>query len=212
MPAIETHFLDTNVLVKICEYFRIKDEGGDLKRFEQYYQFIQRLLNDGHRLFLNKLSVLEMYFLYHRWFYWSKKIEERAPFDEMFGRGATYELEDGERQKIEGIIDKFAKEMRELGIEFSKVDQSDVLYLAEVLYRRTRPSVEAYDLTIYANSILENAAYLVTDDGSLRRAIDNFRRKHGEEIRTEIVNSFGTDKYPYWARRHALPQARKPRL
>lgn len=211
MPAIETYFLDTNVLVKICEYFRIKGEGGGLERFEQYYQFVQRLLNDGHRLCLNKLSMLEMYFLYHRWFYWSKKIEERAPFDEIFGRGATYELEDGERREIERIIDEFATEARELGIEFSKVDQSDVLYLAEVLYRRTRPSVEAYDLTIYANSILENAAYLVTDDGPLRRAIDNFRKKHSDEIRTEIVNSFGTEKYPYWARRRALTQARRPR-
>ena len=48
----------------------------------------------------------------------------RQHLDEMFGRGATYELEDGERQEIEGIIDKFAKEMRELGIGFSKVAYS----------------------------------------------------------------------------------------
>lgn len=211
MPTIETYFLDTNVLVKVCEYFKVKKEGGNVEQLEPYYNFIQRLLGDGHKLLINETSVLEMYFLYHRWFYWRRKLEERASFDEMFGRDATYELEDSERRQIETILFEFIGDIQNLGIDFSKVDQSDVLRLAQVLYRGAKPSIEPYNLAIYANSILESAKCLITDDGSLRRAIGYFRKNYEKQIRNEIINSFGEERYPYWKRPHALPDALRPR-
>ncbi|MBT9132563.1 MAG: hypothetical protein DDT31_01049 [Syntrophomonadaceae bacterium] len=211
VPKIETYFLDTNVLVKLCEYFRLKSGGGDAEKFGLHYDFVQQLLEKGYKVIISRISILEMHFLYHRWFYWGKKVAERASFNEMFGKDATYELEDNERQRIEAIMSEFIEKAGQLGIEFSKVDQSDVLRLAEILYRRAKPSVEPYDLEIYANAILESAQYLVTTDGPLRRAIDYFRKNYQEQIRNEIIASFGEGKYPYWGKRYNLPKARRPR-
>ncbi len=209
MSLIEIYFLDTNILVKTSEYLRVKEEGGDVSKLEKYYTFLQQILNNGHKLVISKISILELYFLYHRWFYYDKKREERAPFDEIFGREATYELEYQERTKIKDIIEVFVQSSKSLGIEFSNVDQNDVFELAEVLYEGSKPSVEPYNLMIYANSILECSKYLVTDDGSLRKAIDYLRKHCREKIRMEITNRFGEAKYP-WIERHDLPQARKP--
>jgi len=209
MPAIETYFLDTNVLVKTCEYFRVKKKGGNVEKLEPYYNFVQQLSEDGNKLLINRISILEMYFLYHRQFYQKRKIEELAPFEEVFGK--PYELENEEREQIEEIVSEFIKEIGKLGIEFTGVDQKDVLKLAQTLYRGAKPSVEPYDLEIYANSILENARYLVTDDGALRKTIDHFRKSYKKQIRSEIVDSFGEEKYPHWKRPHALPDALKPR-
>jgi len=208
-PKIETYFLDTNVLVKLCEYFRVKSEGGDTEKFGQHYDFLHQLLEKGYKVIISRISILEMHFLYHRWFYWDKKLSARASFNEMFGRDATYELEDDERQRVEGIISEFVEKVGKLGIEFSKVDQSDVLRLAEILYGRAKPSVEPYDLEIYANTILESAQYLLTNDGALCRAIDYFGRNHQKQIRNEIIASFGEGKYAYWGKRHDLPKARR---
>ena len=211
VPKIETYFLDTNVLVKLCEYFRLKSEGGEAEKFGLHYDFVQQLLEKGYKVIISRISILEMHFLYHRWFYWGKKVVERASFNEMFGRDATYELEDNDRQQVEGIISEFVEEVGKLGIEFSKVDQSDVLRLAEILYRRAKPSVGPYDLEIYANTILESAQYLVTSDRRLRRAIDYFGKNYQTQIRNEIIASFGEGKYPYWGKRHNLPNARDPK-
>jgi len=210
MPVIETYFLDTNVLVKISEYFRMNKEGGDISRLEPCYVSLQQLLNNGYRLVISKISILEMYFLYHRWFYYDKKREERASFDEIFGRDATYELENSERAEIESIIEGFIQESKNIGIEFSAIDQGDVIELAKILYRGSRPSVEPYDLAIYANSILECSECLVTGDGPLRRAIEYLRKDYRNEVRREIMERFGEEKYPYWAEKHNLPNTRKP--
>lgn len=209
VPKIETYFLDTNVLVKLCEYFRMKSEGGDAEKFERFYDFVQQLMEKGYRILISRTSILEMYFLYHRWLYQSKKIAELAPFEEIFVK--AYELEDDERQRVEGIISEFIEGAGKLGIEFSKVDQSDVLRLGEILYGGAKPSVEPYDLEIYANTILESAQYLVTSDGPLRRAIDYFGRNYQKQIRNEIIASLGEGKYPYWGKRHNLPKARRPK-
>lgn len=211
MPVIESYFLDTNILVKTSEYFRVKEEGGDVSKLESYYAFLRQTRNDGHKLIISRISILEMYFLYHRWFYYDKKREERAPFNEIFGREATYELEDRERIQIRDIIEDFVQRSKSLGIEFSNVDQNDVLELVEILYKGSKPSVEPYNLIIYANSILECSKYLVTDDGALRRAINYLREHYKEEIRREIIDRFGEAKYPYWIKEHDLPNARKPK-
>ncbi|MCW3130544.1 MAG: hypothetical protein N2V75_10675 [Methanophagales archaeon] len=211
MPVIETYFLDTNILVKTSEYLRVKEEGGDVSKLESYYAFLLQTRNDGHKLIISRISILEMYFLYHRWFYYKKKVEERASFDEIFGREATYELEDQERTEIEDIIEDSVQKSKSLGIEFSNVDQNDVLELTEILYKGSRPSVEPYNLIIYANSILECSKCLVTDDRQLRKAIDYLRKQYKEEIRKEIINRFGEAKYPYWIEEHDLPSAYKPK-
>lgn len=211
MPVVETYFLDTNILVKCCEYLIVKEGGGNTSKSESYYVFLQQLLDKGHRLVISRISILEMYFLYHRWFYYDKKRAERAPFDEIFGREATYELENPERAEIEGIIGDFIQEIMTLGIEFSNVDRNDVFELAEILYRGSRPSVEPYNLSIYANSILESSKYLVTNDGPLRKAIDYLRKNYREEVCRKIMGRFGEEKYPYWAEKRDLPNTKKPR-
>ena len=214
MSAQETYFLDTNVLVRVSECLRVKREGGDTSKLEPlipYYAFLLQLLNNGHRVVISRISILEMYFIYHRWFYYDRKSEERAPFGEIFGREATYELEDKEREKIVDIMENFIQESKNIGIEFSNVDQRDVIELAEILYNGSKPSVEAYDLSIYANSILEYSNYLVTDDGKLSRAIDYLRKNYKEKIQREIIDRFREEKYPYWAEDHNLPNAKKPK-
>lgn len=211
MPVIQTYFLDTNVLVKVSEYLRMIRERGDPRKLESYYTFLQQVIRNGHRVVISRISILEMYFLYHRWCYYDKKSKERAPFNEIFGRQATYELENPERVKIESTIANFIHEILKLGIEFSNIDGTDVLQLAEILYRGSKPSVEPYNLSIYANSILECSKCLVTDDGMLRKAIDYLRKYHRKEVRREIINRFGKGKYPYWAGNHDLPEAQKPR-
>jgi hypothetical protein len=214
MSAQETYFLDTNVLVRVSECLRVKREGGDtskLKPLKPYYTFLLQLLNNGHRVVISRISILEMYFLYHRWFYYDKKSAERAPFDEIFGREANYELEDEEREEIVNIMESFIQESKNMGIAFSNVDKRDVIELAEILYSGSKPSVEPYDLSIYANSILDCSKYLVTDDGSLCKAIDYLRQKYKEEVTREIIDRFGEEKYPYWAQRHNLPNAKRPR-
>lgn len=212
MPVIETYFLDTNILVKCCEYLIAKKEGGNTNKLEPYYVFLQQLLKRGHRLVINRISILEMYFLYHRWFYYDKKSKERAPFGEIFGREATYELEDQERARIVDLMENFIQESKNMGIEFSTVDQGDVIELAEILYRGSKPSVEAYNLSIYANCILECSKCLLTDDGRLCKAIDYLRKKYREEIRREIIDKFGEEKYHYWAVKRDLPKPKKPKI
>jgi len=210
MPVIETYFLDTNILVKCCEYLIAKKEGGNTNKLEPYYVYLQRLLKKGHRLVINRISILEMYFLYHRWFYYDKKRKERAPFDEIFGKEATYELEDQERDKIVDLMGNFIQETKNMGIEFSTIDQGDVVELAEILYKGSKPSVEAYNLSIYANSILECSKCLVTSDGDLCKAIHYLRQHYAEKVRTEIINRFG-ERYHYWVKKHDLPNAERPK-
>lgn len=210
MSTLDVYILDTSVLSKICEFARLSSSGGNVARFQPSYDFIAQLAGAGHRLMLSPVSFLELHFLYHRWFYWDGKVKDRASFDEIFGRDATYELDDSQKSEIDSIFSCFLTEATRLGIEFSTIDQNDVFRLAAFLYSITKPSVEAYDLAIYANAILDSAKYVITVDGQLLRAINHFRQNHKGAIRGQIISSFGEAKYPYWRRRRDLPNGRKP--
>jgi hypothetical protein len=210
MAREDIYFLDTNVVIGACEFIRVQKSGGNPESCKVVYDSLVELVNSGHKVYISPISIAELCFRYHRWFYQIRKGKELAPFDEIFGRGATWETTEEDRVNADQLIEDFILEGQAIGIELSRVDQTDVMKLARVLYKYSSPAVESYDIGIYANAILENAKYILHSDKGLSRVIDSVRKNYKNNIINDIILLFGEDKYPFIKSRKDLPCTQKP--
>jgi len=210
MSGKDIYFLDTNVVINACEFIRVQKSGGNPESCRVAHDSLNELVQSGHIVFLSPVTITELCFLYHRWFYQERKRKEFAPFDEIFGRDATWETTEEDRINTDLLIEDFIREGQNIGIELSRVDQTDVMKLARMLYKYSSPAVESYDIAIYANAILENAKYILHSDRRLSQAIDSVRKNYKDKVINDVITLFGEDKYPFIKSRKDLPCSQKP--